>query len=261
MPSADRIHRGVFDAVADRYDRIRPGYPDGLFADLRRLAGVGPGCRLLEVGCGTGQATVPLAEAGCRIVAVELGANLAARAAENLARFPDVTVEVAAFEDWTPPPEKFDVVFTATAWHWLDPAVRVAKAASLLRPGGALAIVETEHVAGGTTAFFEAAQGCYARFDPTCEPDFHLPEDVRPDVSDVDFSGLFTPTITTRHTHEAWYTAAEYRDLILTYSPSWVIPESNRVGLTGCLADLIGSRFGGRIAKRYLTLLRLAYHL
>ena len=67
--------RVTFDGDAERYDRARPGYPAATFDDLLALTGLGPGARVLEIGCGTGQATVPLAERGCQIVAVELGAG------------------------------------------------------------------------------------------------------------------------------------------------------------------------------------------
>jgi hypothetical protein len=63
--------RGTFDQAADLYDRARPGYPRALFDDLAELTGVGAGSRVLEIGPGTGQATLPLAERGCRVVAVE----------------------------------------------------------------------------------------------------------------------------------------------------------------------------------------------
>src|SRR5919108_4449878 len=126
MPATDRERRrATFDEAAELYDRARPGYPPALFDDLAELAGVGPGCRVLEIGPGTGQATVPLAERGCKIVAVELGEGLAAVARRNLARFPEVQVVTAAFEDWPLPAEPFDVVLAATSFHWIDPAVRV----------------------------------------------------------------------------------------------------------------------------------------
>jgi 16S rRNA A1518/A1519 N6-dimethyltransferase RsmA/KsgA/DIM1 with predicted DNA glycosylase/AP lyase activity len=99
MPATDRERRATFDQAAELYDRARPGYPPVLFDDLARLAGVGPGCRVLEIGPGTGQATVPLAERGCRVVAVELGEGLAAVARRNLAGFRGVQVVTAAFED------------------------------------------------------------------------------------------------------------------------------------------------------------------
>ena len=164
MPEPDRARlRETFDEAAELYDRARPGYPAALFDDLAALACIGPGCRVLELGCGTGQATVPLAERGCAIVCVELGAGMAAVARRKLARFPSVEVVVAPFEDWPLPPEPFDTVVSATAFHWLDPAVRVAKAADALRPGGALATIATHHVAGGTADFFAEVQACYER--------------------------------------------------------------------------------------------------
>lgn len=97
-------------------------------------------------------------------------ADLAAVARRNLARFPEVEVVAAAFEDWPLPAEPFDLVLAATAFHWIDPAVRVVKAAAALRPGGALSTVTTHHVAGGDESFFAAAQACYERWDPETPP-------------------------------------------------------------------------------------------
>jgi SAM-dependent methyltransferase len=107
--------RASFDKAAELYDRARPRYPAALFEDLADLTGIGPGSRVLEIGPGTGQATLPLAERGCRVVAVELGPDLAAVARRNLARFPTVEVVTAAFEDWPLPSEPFDLVLAATA--------------------------------------------------------------------------------------------------------------------------------------------------
>src|SRR6185369_11643367 len=121
---------------------------------------------------GTGIATLPLAERGYRIVAVELGAALAAVARTKLARFGDVELVRSAFEDWPLPTEPFDLVVSATAWHWVDPAVGYAKAAQALRAGGSLAIVRYHHVAGEDGGFFGAVQGCYERFTPDHDPAF-----------------------------------------------------------------------------------------
>src|SRR4051794_24486054 len=149
--------RQTFTEDAELYDQARPCYPTALFEDLARLVGTGHGCRVLEIGCGTGQATLPLAEQGCRIVAVELGAELAEVARRKLARFP-VEVLNAAFEDWPLPPDPFDLVIAATSFHWVDPLVRVTKSADALRLGGALATITTSHVAGGSAEFFAQAQ-------------------------------------------------------------------------------------------------------
>ncbi len=134
-----------------------------MFDDLVALSGLPHGGRILEIGCGTGQATLPMAERGYRVVAVELGANLAAVARHKLARFASVEVHVGNFEDWRLPEEGFDLVMAASSFHWLDTEVALSKAAAALRPEGALAIISGSHVAGGDDPFFVEVQACYKR--------------------------------------------------------------------------------------------------
>ena len=231
--------RSTFDQVADLYDRVRPGYPAALFDDLAELAGVGPGARVLEIGPGTGQATVPLAERGCRVVAVELGAGLAAVARRNLARFPAVEVVTAAFEDWPLPAEPFD----------------------LLRPGGALATVTTHHIACGDESFFAEAQACYERWDPDTPPGgapLKAAADIPTSSDELDRSHRFGPASFRRHEWEQAYTATGYIQVLLTYSGHRALDPRAQAGLLDCIAHLIDTAHGGRITKRYLTELRVA---
>ena len=255
--------RVTFDEDAERYDRARPGYPPALFDDLAELAGVGPGCRVLEIGCGTGQATVPLAERGCEIVAVELGPELAAVARRNLAGFPAVQVVMAAFERWPLPPEPFDVVLSATAFHWIDPAVRVVKSADALRQGGTLATISTHHVAGGTEPFFADVQACYERWDPATPPGLRPPpaDTVPMEDEEIEQSGRFEPPQFRRHVADQHYTTASYIDVLLTYSNHRAFAPDAQRGLLDCIAGLIDERHGGQIVKRYLSELRVARRL
>src|SRR3954471_8259512 len=115
--------RDTFDEAPELYDRVRPDYPEEVFEDLTTLAGLRQGSRVLELGCGTGQATVPLARRGFEVVAVELGAGLAEVARRNLVSFADVEIVNEAFEDWPLPAVPFDAVVAATSFHWLEPAV------------------------------------------------------------------------------------------------------------------------------------------
>src|SRR4051812_16898944 len=98
MDSRDRL-RSTFDQVALLYDQARPGYPEPLFDDVVTLSGIAPHGQILEIGCGTGQATLPFARRGYPIVCVELGASLASVARQRLAGYPDVTVHHSAFEE------------------------------------------------------------------------------------------------------------------------------------------------------------------
>lgn len=258
----DPVHRGlrgIFDEDAELYDRVRPGYPAPLFELLVEEADLGPRRRVLEIGPGTGKATVPLAMTGSRIIAVELGANLAARCAAHVAACPDVRVVNLGFEDWPLPGEPFDLVLAATSWHWLDPAVRVAKVARALRPGGLLAVIETHHVAGGSNRFFADVQQCYERYDPATPPGLRLSAaDEVPYLADTDGSELFEPAIFHRWEWGERYSAGRYLNLLRTYSGHRALPEPARTNLLDCIDELIKTRYGGAITKQYLTQLWLA---
>ncbi|MET9979100.1 class I SAM-dependent methyltransferase [Streptomyces microflavus] len=253
----------IFDEDAELYDRARPGYPPGLYDDLAELAGAGPGSRVLEVGCGTGQATVELAARGCRITAVEAGPRMAAIARRNLAGGAEAEVVTARFENWPLPPEPYDAVVSATAFHWIDPAVRMTRAADALRPGGALAVVRSQHVRGGTEEFFVEVQRCYERFDPQTPPGLRPPAaddvDGSDHVEEVARSGRFGPTVLRRHEQDLTYTTSAYLELLRTYSGHRALPEPARNGLLGCVEALIEGRYGGRVTKRYLIELAVSH--
>lgn len=253
--------RATFNEAAELYDRARPGYPPEVFDDLAELAGIRPGSRVLEIGPGTGQATVPMAKRGYQITALEIGADMAAVARRNLAGFPLVALIVSAFEEWPLPAEPFDAVVSATAFHWLDPEVRLTKAADALRLGGALATVATHHVAGGDDNFFGEVQACYERWDPSTQPGLRLPAvtDLPMASDELDRSGRFGPAKFRRYEWEVSYSTAAYIEVLLTYSGHRALEPTVRSNLLSCVAELIDSRFGGQVTKRYLAELRIAH--
>jgi cytidine deaminase/SAM-dependent methyltransferase len=250
----------IFDQAAERYDRIRPRYPPELFRDLAKLARLGPGSTILELGAGTGQATVALAESGLDVTALEPGPSLAAIARRNLARFANARVVESRFEEWDPAGARYDAVMAATSFHWIEPAVRAQKAADVLHPGGSLAIVSTHHVAGGDTTFFEQVQACYERWDPSTPPGLTLPDEseVPKEAGELDRSGRFGPSEFRRYFLDQTYSADDYVDLLLTYSGHLALAPERRGTLLSCISKLIRERFAGRITKRYLFQLQVS---
>jgi SAM-dependent methyltransferase len=251
--------RRTFGEDAELYDRVRPGYPEALFADLASFAELGPGTRILEIGCGTGQATLPLAERGCAITAIELSAGLAAIATEKLRPFSQVQVITVAFEQWPLPDQPFDLLVAAQALHWIDPAIRFQKVAAALRPGGGAAVFGHRHVAGGSGQFFIDVQTCYERHMPGTPVGLRLQEiDELPfDDDGLAVSGLFQAPIQRRYPWVAEYTASEYLDVLSTYSGHRALDPIQRRQLFDCITSLI-DREGGRIRKAYLTELAFA---
>jgi SAM-dependent methyltransferase len=132
----------AFDEVAAEYDRSRPSYPDELIADACRLAGIKSGDRVLEVGCGTGQLTRSLVARGLRVLALDPGKRLASLAEQNLRGSDRVEFVNARFEDAPLAESHFRAVFSASAFHWIDPDASWEKAARVLVPGGTLALLQ-----------------------------------------------------------------------------------------------------------------------
>jgi SAM-dependent methyltransferase len=224
LPDDERERlRRTFNQAADRYDRVRPDYPDALFDDLVALAGLVPGDHLLEVGCATGKATRPLARRGFRITCVELGAELAAAARANLTGF-GVEVVQGPFEEWQPD-EPARLVYAATAWHWIDPAVRYQRAWQALHPGGHLAIWGAGHVfPEGGDPFFTEIQDVYDEIGEGLPPGSPQPQpqpqpgEQPDDRADIEASGLFEVTAVRHYDWERAYSAEEYIELLSTFS-------------------------------------------
>lgn len=136
-PTQDQLHRHrdvaeSFGTDAARYDRSRPSYPHAL---VERILAVAPGRDVLDVGVGTGIVARLFRDAGCRVVGIDADPRMAEFASRS-----GFDVEVAKLEDWEAGGRTFDAVVAGQTWHWVDPALGAAKAASLLRPGGLLAL-------------------------------------------------------------------------------------------------------------------------
>ncbi|HEX2744495.1 MAG TPA: class I SAM-dependent methyltransferase [Streptosporangiaceae bacterium] len=140
--STARRYGKVFDDIAAEYDRHRPAYPDVLVDQACQVAGIGSGDHVLEVGCGSGQLTRGLVARGLHVTAVEPGKNLTALARQNLEGAGEVEFVNAQFEDALLPRGQFRAVFSASAFHWVDPKVSWQNAADVLVPGGTLALVQ-----------------------------------------------------------------------------------------------------------------------
>ena len=256
--------RTTFDEAASLYDEVRPGYPGDLFDDVVSLSGIPAGGRILEIGCGTGQATVPFARRGYHILCIELGENMAAVARRNLKGYPQAEVRTGAFEESSLQERAFDLAISATAFHWLDPAVAYPKAAGMLRDGGSLALFWNVHVHSvASEGFFEAAQRIYEREAPEIVgPEDHkgLPRshEVPDRTEEIQNTDLFGSIITRHYRWDETYDSWGYLRVLSTYSGHRSLSADTRERLFRGIADLIDYRFDGRIVKGYLTTLYVA---
>jgi SAM-dependent methyltransferase len=251
--------RQTFDQVAEGYDRARPEYPERLFDDLIALTGIKPGDPLLEVGCATGKATLPLARRGFRITCIELGPGLAAVARRNLAGFPVEVIE-GRFEEWRPA-EPVSCVYAATAWHWIDPAVRYARAWHALRPGGHLAIWAQEHVfPDGGDPFFREIQEVYDEIGEGLPAGtaWLRPGEIPDDSAAIEASGRFEVVAVRQYDWELVYTAEEYIELLGTFSGHLTMADWQRDRLFGEIRRRLALRPDRSVRRGWGAVLHVA---
>jgi SAM-dependent methyltransferase len=265
VPGPDPRELGrIFDEVPDLYDRVRPAYPDELFADLVAITGMDERSSVLEVGCGTGQATRSLAALGCSVTAVERGTGMAALARQRLATFGNVKVETSTFEEWDDRGRRFDVLVAASAWHWVDPSIGWPRAHEVIRPEGWMALLG--HVVvrrPGEPEVYSESADLHELYSPG-NPDWGPPpleDEVRTTDQGwglVDDPGdLFGPTVVRWYPTVQWLDGAGFADLLRSTSLYRRLDRDVRESLLEAIAERIRTQMGDRASRRYLSVLRV----
>lgn len=252
--------RLAFNRDAQNYDQARPGYPKPLYELLANECGLRPGCRVLEIGAGSGQATGRLLQAGAQVVAVEPGAQLAAVLAQRFAQ-QQLEVRIGDFEtvDLAGP---FDLAVAATSFHWVDLTVSLPKLSQLLRPGGWLAIWwNLFQDPARPTTFRAALDRVYQQQLP--ELVLHgdgIPDRLKPESwsRDLQTGGWFGPV---QAHFLPWLnplTPQRARNLWATFSNIIALDPDRRERFLDVLATVVQDEFGGRVDDPCVTAIYLA---
>ena len=250
----DEARRTSFSSAADSYDAARPGYPAALFDDLLRLGRVPSGGRALEIGAGTGKASVALARRGLTLVALEPGAGMAAVARRNLAGFEGVEVVERRLEDWELEEEAFDLVVAAQSFHWVEPEAGLEAIARALRPGRVAGLFwNTTRFQAWAPEQRRRVDALYARYlpNPDTRP-IHEAQAERLAAREAMFaaSPWFEGVEVRRYRWEATYDASTYLTLIDTYSDHRILPESVKAPFYRELRDAVEAT-GGAVTLPY----------
>jgi SAM-dependent methyltransferase len=257
------VHRApelsrVFDRIPEDYE-ARPGYPDHVFDVLVERCGLRPGAKVLEIGAGSGQATLPLLDHGARVTAIEPGVSLARRLTERTTGRA-IEVMVSAFEDVELPHRSFDLVASATAFHWVDTTVGLAKCSQLLRDAGWLALWWT---IWGDPDRPDPLRDALEPILRTKAP--HLLEDdagprayaldLRARMAAIDDLGTFGPVHHERWCWEGRHDPPTIRRIVATFAQWIALPEPLRTELLDDIERLARDELGGIVCRPYQTVL------
>ena len=122
------------------YDKYRPTYLEELFSDIINYSHIASVHKALEIGIGTGQATLPILQSGCKVTAIELGDKLTRYVKDKFSNYRNFNVINGDFMEYPIKTEFFNLVYCATAFHWLPLEQGYAKVRKILKGNGTIAL-------------------------------------------------------------------------------------------------------------------------
>ncbi|MHA6764579.1 class I SAM-dependent methyltransferase [Streptacidiphilus sp. PAMC 29251] len=255
-----REQRGVFGEVADAYEAARPGYPEALVDEVLDYARLGD-APVLEVGAGTGKASTAFAARELELTCLEPDARMAAVLAQACAPHPRTAVVVSGFEQWRPPAARFGLLFSAQAWHWVDPATRWTLAVEALRPGAAIALF-WNRFSIRDTELRSALTAAHGRHDAAALVPATLGADETAAVNswpltDILADDRYVDAETRRYDSRHTFSTDRYLDLLASLSPYRMLPDGQRDALLADIARTVGAQ-GGSFELETATHLYLA---
>ncbi len=239
----------TFDTVASAYDKFRPSYPDDLYEMIFNYISLNETCCAVEVGIGGGQATLPILKTGCNVTAVEYGKEFSELCEEKFKKYPNFSVLTNKFENTLFENNKYDLVYSATAFHWITESIGYEKVFSMLKSGGVFVrFANHPYPAKDNLPLFEEIQSIYGEYYHNKKPKSRVEYTVEQAAqiakiaekygfADIKYA-LFHRTRT--------FSASEYCALLGTYSDHIAITENIRMEFFSKIEDVINS-YGGSI--------------
>jgi len=244
----DRNKRVTFEEEADLYDEIASEYPDDLVNDILNFSGIAVNGRILEIGCGSGNATISFARKGYRILGIELGERLTAKAVRKCHSYPGVEILNMAFEEWELEERTFDMALAADAFHWIPPSVGYPKIARALKDNGSLDFFWRVPV-DPETGWSNAISDLYQVFAPQfINPDKRFTAEwlVGINTKNIEASGCFGDVFTKQYFWSTSITGDQYIKGLRTFSMHKDMKVEMREKLYSRILDVI-DQVGGKV--------------
>lgn len=246
--------RAIFNDVAADYDAVRPAYPEAAIDEAIRLSGIPDEGLILEIGCGTGQATGSFLERDYRMVCLDIGPDMLRIAEAKFAGNPSVSFRQTSFEDFEGEAGAFDLVLAASSWHWVEPERGYRKAGAHLKPGGCLAVLATLHPKPYFGPF-ERIQSAYREIVPEWgDPNSSRTTDFILDAADeMRRSGCFGEVASFEVRWVEQYSTKQYLRLLGTYSDHFRLESAQREPLFDRIGRIIDEEYEGIVVRPYVT--------
>ena len=226
-----------FDENVVLYDKFRPTYGTNIFEDILSYSKITQSSKILEIGCGTGNATLPVIQTGAEVTAVEIGGNLSKYTAQKFSKYSNFHVIHSAFEDFQTH-TKYDLIFSATAFHWIQPDRSYSRCKELLVAGGVLAVFwNTPRISRTNLDLYKEIQDLYQRFMPNSQEEKEMLLESEwytkrcNDLNNFLKENGYIDCIFKIYQDSRVFSADEYIGLLQTYSNHMALPPDVRTTL------------------------------
>lgn len=219
----------TFNTQAKRYDKMRPGYVEELYSDIFSLIPVNAQSNVVEIGIGSGQATRPILETGCTLTAIEYGDQLAELCRSKFSRYPRFSVITSKFEDCPWEENTCDLIFAATAFHWIPEEIGYPKVFAMLKSGGVFArFANHPYKDKGREALHQDIQKLYAVYMPDARIANEFSNEQAKFIAELAGKYGFVNIRWKLYHRTRSFSAQEYVQLLGTYSNHLAIEENTR---------------------------------
>ncbi len=239
----------TFDTVASAYEKFRPSYPDELYEMIFNYTALNESCYAVEVGIGGGQATLPILKTGCNLTAIEYSKELSKLCKEKFKEYPNFSVLTNKFENTLFENNKYDLVYSATAFHWIAESIGYEKVFSMLKSGGAFArFANHPYPAKDNLPLFEEIQKIYGKYYPNKKPKSRAEytDKQAAQIAKIAEKYGFADIKYALFHRTRIFSASEYCALLGTYSDHIAIEENTRRKFFSKIEDAINN-YGGSI--------------
>ncbi len=235
----------TFNTVYTEYDKWRPTYVAELYDDIFAAKEINHLSKVLEIGIGTGQATLPILETKCCLTAIELGDRLAQFTQQKFRNYQSFTIKTMAFQDFECPSNTFDLIHSATAFHWIPEEIGYTKVFEILKPGGVFArFANHPYKDKGNEALHVAMQKVYQQYMPGSSIGAEYSESDAKNFADISRKYGFVDVSYKLYRRTRTFTARDYISLLGTYSDHIAIEEQKRIAFFDEIQSTIESHGG-----------------
>lgn len=237
----------TFNTEAEKYEKMRPEYVLELYEDIFNYIPIDESSYVVEVGIGGGQATLPILKTGCNVTAVEYGENLAELCRHKFKKFPKFSAVTAKFEDFECENNSCDLIYSASAFHWIPEEIGYEKVFKMLKSGGVFArFANHPYKDKGREEIHQAFQKIYSVYLPNSIESNEYSVQQAKCRAEIALKYGFVDISYKLYHRTRSFTAKEYISLLGTYSDHIAIEEYIRKKLFSEIESAI-NKSGGQI--------------